>query len=159
MVDTILKLVGMGVPSYSARGLTQTLEPIGGAIQLRRTINGALKDISDPVFRKYQSTISATDQRPPAIDLVWPGKLLEVWCVQELAVQGSISETTTEPLTTTDPEGIAGLFGRPYVPDSIRHEGGFTFYRPVLTMLVTGLSTSTDEWAASDDWSITLEEV
>lgn len=158
MTDTILKLVGMGLPSYSARGIKQTLEPIGAAAQLRRTINGSLKDISDPLLRKYQSTISATDQRPPALELVWPGKVLEVWCVQELAVAGTFDATTTDVGTTTEPLPT-GPFSRPAVPDSIRHEEGFTFYLPILTMRVAGLSTTTDEWAASVDWSISLEEV
>jgi hypothetical protein len=155
-VPSELKLIGMGVAPYSARGITQTLAPIDGSIQLRRTINGNLKDISDPLFQKYQSTISANDQRPPALDLVWPGKLLTVWCACYLGIPGDHADTTTEGNTT---DGITGEFGRPAVLGSVIHEDGFTYYRPILTMRVTGLSTSFDEWAASNDWSLSLEEV
>lgn len=156
-VTSELKLIGMGVAPYSARGITQSLAPIDGAAQLRRTINGILRDIHDPLFEKYQSSISANDQRPPGLDLVWPGKLLQVWCACYLGIEGTQALTTTEPVDTT--EGITGEFGRNAVPGSIIHEGGWTYYRPLLTMRVTGLSTSFDEWAASNDWSMSLEEV
>lgn len=155
MSDTLLKLIGMGIAPWSARGLTQTIEPIGSATQLRRTINGKLKDISDPMFRKYQSTISATDLAPPALEGVMPGMQLVVHCVKEFVIQGTIGSGTTDDNTTEQETE----FSRPAVPGSIRHEEGFTYYRPILTMLVTGLSESQDEWAASLDWSINLEEV
>ena len=80
----LLTLGGIGVPAYSARGLTQSLEPIDAAVQLRRTVNGALADLSYEPFRKYKSTISCQDQEPPAVDGVWPGQLVEVGCVAEL---------------------------------------------------------------------------
>ena len=50
--ESMLTLSGVGVPPYSARGLTQSLEPIDGAAQLRRTVNGALADLSYEPFRK-----------------------------------------------------------------------------------------------------------
>lgn len=143
MDPTLISLIGMGVAPYSARGITQTLSPIDGASNMRRTVNGQLRDISDPKFQKYQSTISASDQRPPSLDLVWPGKQLTVWCACELGIEGT--------LTTG--------FGRDVVTGSIRHESGWTYYRPILTMRVTSLSNSFDEWGASNDWSISLEEV
>ena len=83
--NTLLVLSGIGVPDYSARGLTQTLEPIDGSASLRRTINGALKDLSFAQFRKYKSTISCQDQEPPAVDGVWPGHVVTVDCVAELS--------------------------------------------------------------------------
>jgi hypothetical protein len=71
MSGTVLTLSGIGVPPYSARGLTQTLEPIDAAAQLRRTVNGALRDFGYTPFRKYRSTISCADQEPPAVYGVW----------------------------------------------------------------------------------------
>ena len=64
------------MPPYSARGLTQTLEPIEASVQLRRTVNGALADLSYEPFRKYKSTISCQDQEPPAVDgrVAWAGR-------------------------------------------------------------------------------------
>lgn len=157
--STILKLVGMGLPPYSARGLKQTLEPIGAAAQLKRTINGDLNDVSDPLMRKYQSTISGTDQNSPAVGYCWPGTQLDVWSIVELSVQGTIDPTTTESGTTTDGSIGENVYGRPVVPGSVRHADGFTFFRPLLTMLVTGWNINTDEWGAVVDWTLTLEEV
>jgi hypothetical protein len=138
--DTLLVLAGIGIPAYSARGLRQQLEPIDGAANMRRTINGALNDLSVEQFRKYQSTISCTDQEPPAVDGVWPGRVVTVDCVQELSY----------------PAG--GTPQRPVVAGSERTEGGFTFYRPQLTMLVTGFSVQRDEWGAAVQWQMDLEE-
>ena len=112
--DTLLVLTGVGVPSYSARGLTQTLEPIEAAAQLRRSINGDLLDLSYGPFRKYKSTISCQDQEPPAFDGVWPGRVITVDCVAELSYPAGGSPT------------------RPVVSGSARTEGTFVFYRPLL---------------------------
>lgn len=149
MTDTILTLTGMGIPDYSARGLTQTLTPIGASVVMHRTVNGELVDVSPEQMRKYQSAISGDDQEPPALEGIWPGMQLTVGCMVELARQGG--ETETE--TGTD------ALERPAVAGSIRYAGGFVFYRPVLTMLVIGFSVERDEWGAAISWSLQLEEV
>ncbi len=139
--DTLLVLTGIGVPDYSARGLTQTLEPIEASTSLRRTVNGSLVDLSFAQFRKYKSTIACHDQEPPAINNVWPGHVVTVDCVAELSY----------------PAG--GSPARPVVSGSARTDGAFTFYRPQLQMLVTGFSVSRDEYGASVQWQMDLEEV
>jgi hypothetical protein len=139
--ETVLTLSGIGVPPYSARGLTQSLEPIDGAAQLRRTVNGALADLSYEPFRKYKSTISGQDQEPPAIDGVWPGQSVEVGCIAELCFLNS-----------------GGGAVRTAVAGSARVEGDFSFYRPVLTMRVVGFSVSRDEYGAVVSWQMQLEE-
>jgi hypothetical protein len=144
--NTLLVLTGVGIPPYSARGLRQTLTPIGASISLRRTVNGSLTDLSASQFQKYASTISGDDQEPPAVDGVWPGRTVTVDCLQELTVAGE--ETTDAP-----------DLGRDIVPGSIRYSNGFIFYRPRLTMLVTGFNVEGDEWAAGVSWSMNLEEV
>jgi hypothetical protein len=146
--SSLLTLSAIGLPPYSARGLRQTLAPIGGATNLRRTVNGALVDLADPVFRKYESTISGEDVDPPALDLVYPGRTLTVGCIAQLAVQTS----GTDPITEED-------LGRVPVSGSMREAGGFVFYRPQLVMLVTGWDISEDEWERGVTWSLTLEEV
>ncbi len=140
---TLLALSGVGVPTYSARGVTQTLEPIAAAGQQRRTINGTLVNMGDELFWKYRSTISCTDQRPPACDGVWQGQVVTVDCVSELAYNSSVSGATPQR---------SAVSGSTYV------EGDFTFYRPQLTMQVTGFSISTDEWARIISWTMELEE-
>lgn len=140
MADTtVLTLTGMALPPYSARGLKQTLEPIGGAAQLMRSVNGDLTDVSDPLFRKYQSTITGGDQDPPALSGIWPGMEVTVGCIVELASNGSGD--------------------RPAVSGSSRTADGITFYRPELTMLVTGFNVSHDEYDRQIGWTLTLEEV
>ena len=141
-MSDMLTLSGIGVPPYSARGASQTLEPIGSSQQLRRTINGELIDISRAEFRKYRSTISCVDQQPPAIDGVWPGRVLTVGCISELSY-----------LTA------GGAPARPLVSGSSRTEGDYTFYRPSLTMRVVAFSQDTDEYGAAVSWSLQLEEV
>ena len=141
-MSDVLTLSGIGVPPYSARGASQMLEPIGSSQQLRRTINGELIDISRAEFRKYRSTISCVDQQPPAIDGVWPGRVLTMGCISELSY-----------LTA------GGVPARPVVAGSSRTEGSYTFYRPSLTMRVVAFSQDTDEYGAAVSWSLQLEEV
>jgi hypothetical protein len=139
---TLLTLVGMGVTPYSARGITQSLNHIDAAAQSRRTVNGDLKDLSFSGFRKYKSTLNGADQLPPALDGVWPGKILTVGCVSELVylTAGGAPERTV----------IAG---------SSRTEGLFTYYRPELTMMVLTYTVDTDEYGAAVSWTMELEEV
>lgn len=143
MTDTLLTISGIGVPPYSARGLTQTLTPIAGALSQRRSVNGELIDLSVAQLRKYQSTISCTDQNPPSFAYAWPGLEVEVDCVTELCYPATPSPS---PLP------------RPVVSGSEREEDGFVFFRPRLTMLVTGFSTSTDEYGHLIQWQLQLEE-
>lgn len=138
--ETLLVLSGMGVPPYSARGLTQSLELIAAAGDLRRTVNGALRNMSMAQFRKYQSTITCADQTAPAIDGLWPGAVVTVDCVAELAFP------------------VGGTPQRPVVPGSQRDEAGFTFYRPRLTMMVVSYTEAVDEYGAANSWQLQLEE-
>jgi hypothetical protein len=140
--ESILVLTGMGLAPYSARGLSQSLEVIQAATVMRRTINGELIDLSRAAFRKYRSTITCTDMQAPALNGIWPGQVLTVDCVSELAY-----------LTA------GGSPERAVVPGSMRESGDFTVYRPRLTMRVVSFSEDTDEWQAQVGWSLELEEV
>ena len=84
---TLLRLSPIGIPPYSARGVSQTLQQISGAGQMRRTVNGTLVDLSATQFRKYQSTITCRDMDHPALSGVWPGRVLTVDCICELAYE------------------------------------------------------------------------
>lgn len=129
------------LPLYSARGLTQTLEPIDGAFFQERTINGELIDLSISQFRKLQSTISATERRPPSRDDVYPGLKVIVHCAYLLSY----------------PAG--GSPSRSVVGGSSFTEGDFTFYRPAILMMVGKMSGSFEEWEAGYHWQIDLAEV
>ena len=141
-MSDVLTLSGIGVPPYSARGASQTLEPIQASQQLRRTINGELIDISRPEFRKYRSRISCAEQQPPAVDGVWPGQVVTVGCISELSYLTAGGSPARTPVT-----------------GSSRTEGAYTFYRPSLTMRVVTFSQDTDEYGAETSWSLELEEV
>lgn len=149
---TLLELTGVGVPPYSARGLTQSLQPIAQAVSVGRTVNGTLINMSATQMQKYSSVISGIDQESPV--MVWPGTLVTVDCIAELAVEGE-----SESVTESDSDSEAQIFDRPHVPGSIHYGDGFTFYRPRLDMMVVGLTISRDEWGAAVTWSLSLEEV
>lgn len=142
---TILELSGLGIPPYSARGLTQTLEPIGQAAQFDRDVNGGLVDLSPPSgFRKYRSTISSDgDVQPPGFNEPPIGQVVTVSCVRELGF-----------LTALGSAGPA----RDVVSGSERIVGDWTFYRPILTMVIVGFSSSVEEWPGITSWSLELEE-
>lgn len=143
---TVLSFSGIGVPPYSARGLTQSLAPIDESKNMRRAINGSLKDLSATQFRKYKSSIasgsSMTDHQPPAVSGVWPGHVIVVDCISELCY-----------LTA------GGSPERPVVAGSSYEDGDFTFYRPQITFRVVNYSVGKDEYTAENSWSMDLEEV
>lgn len=139
--STVLSISGNGVSPYSARGLTQTLDPIPQASQLWRTINGGLIDVAAEQFRKYSSIISCTDQNTPALEGVWPGMELVIDCATTLSYP-------------TD----GGAPTRIVVPGSSYVEGNYTIYRPRLTMRVVNFTRQEDEWGATTAWTLELEE-
>lgn len=139
--ETLLVISGDGMPPYAVRGLTQTLEPIDAAKNLRRTVNGSLLDLSLSQFRKYRSEITCSDIDSPAFDALEIGDTVTVDCVSELAYKTS-----------------GGSPSRPVVTGSSRTSGDYTFYRPRLTMVVTGKSQETDEYGAAVSWTLELEE-
>lgn len=137
---TLLVLVGMGIPLYSARGCTQTLLPIQAVKVQRRTINGDLVDLSYPQFQKYATEITCKDRRGPAIDGMWPGREITIYCIAELAY------------------ATGGSPQRPVVTGSSYVEGNFVRYRPVLDVRITDFRTAPDEWQADVAWMLHAEE-
>lgn len=140
--ETLLTISGQGVSPFSARGLTQTLAHIDAAKYLRRSVNGSLVDLSQPQFRKYETTISCNDQNAPAFEGLAIGAQVDVECVATLSYKTA-----------------GGSPGRPVVTDSSRVDGSYTIYRPRLTMRVTAWNTTEDEYGAAVSWSLSLEEI
>lgn len=141
MSDTDLVLTGIGIPDYSARGLTEDLRPIGAG-ENRRTVNGELIDVTSQLHRKYLLTITGSDQEAPAFDDRWKGLQVTVDALTRLAYVTS-----------------GGSPARTVVPGSSAVNGIFTSYRPRLVMLINDLTVETDEWGAVIGWSLELEEV
>jgi hypothetical protein len=126
---------GLGFPDYCARGVEVEVIPIPAAKQFRRDVNGTLRDVSDPVFRKYQVRINGNDQQFPDLGGVWPGKLVTVttgvvWAASATGATGAAS-----------PAGY-----------------GYPGLAVEITGRVTDFSATRDEWAASAGWNITIEE-
>lgn len=140
MSDTLLVIQGIGIPPWSARGLTQTLEYIPEAVDARYTWNGTLVNLSQPQLRKYRSVITCRDFRVPAIDGLQPGAEVVVDCIAERAY------------------AVGGTPDRTPVTGSQITENGYVRYRPRLTMLVISCPTSTEEWQAYHGWTIELWE-
>lgn len=141
--DTLLVISGMGNFQYQARGLTQTLGLIPQATDLERSINGKLIDMGNPVFRKFMSKITCTDVDAPPLDGLWPGMAVTVQCA------AGLSYATGNPGSPCRPE----VSGSSYV------QGGFTFYRPTLEMLVKTFSENWEEWRGDMGWVLELEEI
>jgi hypothetical protein len=138
--DTTTGAVSL-LPLYSARGASQSLEPIDATVSQERTVNAELVDLSLSRFRKYRSVISARDVRPPSRDDIWPGMTVtvECACLRSYATGGSPARTPVS--------------GSQFV------EGDFTFYRPVFTFMIGKMTGRFEEWEAGNDWSIECNEV
>lgn len=140
--ETVLVISPIGVPPYSARGITETLAPIEAAGSFERTVNGGLTSVGGEQFQKYRAEWSAEDMDAPAAAAVFPGATITVDCISEL----SYLTASGSPI-------------RPVVPGSERVSGDFTFYRPQLVMMITGFQVETDEWGAAVAWQLSAEEV
>lgn len=139
---SVLVITGINCPTYAIRGATQTLTPIGASVNMRRTVNGTLVNLADTQFEKYASTITCTDQAAPSLDGIWPGETVTVQCIARLSYATSGGSAT-----------------RTVVSGSTEVDGATTFYRPQLTMMVTGYEVLEDEYGAEVGWTLTLEEV
>jgi hypothetical protein len=137
---TVLNIPELGIPPYSGRGITQTLEPIQAAQVLQRSVNARLINLTPVAFQLYKSTITCDDQDPPNLDGVWPGFPCTVYCIVEIGQ-------------------AAASFQRPAVPGSTRtDDAGNTFYRPILYMTFMKFTIDRDEWGAACRWQLELEE-
>ncbi len=139
---TLLVLEGdvIGVTPYSARGLTQTYAPIAQAADIRRSINGTLRNRGAPQFKKYSTKITCSDVAAPSFDGVFPGDAVTVSCVFEFNYR------------------IGGIATRTAVSFSERTDGVFNYYRPIMYCLVTNFSQQLDEYGAVVGWELDLEE-
>lgn len=143
---TLLSFAEFDIPPYSARGISERFRPIGESAQLGRTVNGELVNLLDGVsddFKKFELTITCTDQDHPVLDTLWPGDTLTVSCATEFKYRD-----------TTD-----GTPARTAVDGSERTEGGYVYYRPILTMMVASYDIAQDEFGADIGWTLELVEV
>lgn len=139
--ETLLVISGEGMPPYAVRGVTETLEPIAAAANIRRTVNGDPVSLSAPQFAKYRWAITCSDVQSPAFDAVWLGDVVTVDCISDLGYKTS-----------------GGSPARAVVSGSSWTQGAHTYYRPQMTFMITGKSQETDEYGAVVSWSLEGEE-
>jgi hypothetical protein len=165
-METILSIDGIAFPVGSARGISETIEPIQAG-ELRRTVNGTLVDLTRSEFRKYAVRLSCDDQGFPALDGIWTGQQVTISCASEMrqraatteitlgrdAVAGSVraeNPTTGAPITVSDVTGrVVTLASAPAIVS----------YRPALVCRVVSWSGDFAEWDAENGWYISLEEI
>lgn len=137
---TLLIMTPIGVPLYSARGLTQTLTPCVDAKPApMRTINGELRFLGASQMKKYDSVITCTDAEAPPFSGLWPGDLVVVQCVAELSY---LTDTGSPERTVV----------------SSRTVGAFTLYRPEIEFMVVDFNDSYQEYQHTHGWQLTLVE-
>lgn len=165
--ETVLVLGDVAIPLGAGRAITQTLEPIDNG-DLRRTVNGTLKDLTREENRKFASTISTSDWSSPAFEGLWKGMTLTVQCITEMrqnvfpvseditlvrpAVEGTVYGVTEDGVR------LAPALETPTYAefdDPVR----YVVFRPELEFMVTSISRSRDEYAVEESWQIGLEEV
>lgn len=140
---TLLIMTPIGVPLYTARGLTQTLTPTEYAKPTPvRTINGEARFLGASQMRKYDSIITCTDQNAPPFSGLWPGDEIVVECVCELS-HADVTGAVPERIVVTDSERVVG---------------GFVLYRPIITFLVVDFEQSFNEYPHDYAWQLTLTE-
>ncbi|MBZ9705389.1 hypothetical protein LB543_01425 [Mesorhizobium sp. ESP7-2] len=142
---TFLRLDPVGVPPYSARGISEAFS-LDGDAQLARTVNNVLIDLGAGEDEKFKLTITCTDQNMPALDGVKRGMELTVDCATEFVYMTAGGSPSRPAASTTD-------------DPATRTEGAFTLYRPRLIMLVADYQLGFDEWGAACNWSLALIEV
>lgn len=153
---TLFDIVEIGVPPYSARGIDEVFEPIQGAGQMFRDINGTLHNLGATQFRKFQLVVTCTDMDSPPLDGIWPGDVLTIHCQTEMAYP---DDTSISPARTP-------VSGSERIGEKAEIDGGgpdgFRYYRPALTMMVMSYQIGTaDGWndSVGVNWQLQLQEV
>lgn len=140
--ETLLVLDGMGVPLYSARGLSMSITPTSAAKgAIKRTVNGEAVPLVQAQMFKYDANITCKDQEAPSLDGVFAGKELTVHCPFEFCY-----------LT------VGGSPNRGEVSGSSRTQGDFTYYRPVMIFIVVDWDLGNDEYPHDYNWKLALTE-
>lgn len=164
MSVTKLRLFKNGVeipfPPGSDRGIQFSKEFIPEASQFARLVDGTLVYTGDPAFGSYAIDIQCSDQKVPAIGQVRHGDVLTVhWgdvdiepgpavTLSREPVPGSVRAYDAQGRVIAQPEG-----------QTLNVPGAAYFeYRPILSVMVTGISFSGRELAAAQDWTLTAEE-
>ena len=137
-----LDLVEIGIPPYSTDEIEIEFGPIPAATYQRRDLNHKLHNLASNKARLYRLVISGRSVAPPAFASLWPGDILTVHVPKEVCRE-----------TTSDDLNRSAVSGSQYTED------GFTFYRPLLTMMVEECPQSFIERTVEENWILSLNEL
>lgn len=152
------------IPYEASRGTKQSISQIDGGADFRRTVNGDLVAVANPLFRRYAIEISGSDSAAPALGGVWIGDAVTVECITPIT-QRVIGGATT--LGRTPVSGSVECFNA--AGDLVSHSRSgrsvtsagavIVRYRPILDCIVTGApSWDGAELSLDVSWSLQLEE-
>ncbi len=158
-METVLTLSVGGFPPLCARGCTQEFS-IVSVNAFARTVNGTLVTLGKAPS-KYKTVITCSDQEVLATGGLVRGQCVEVACLQKLShvVAGSEIELDRDPVAGSIVFKGQVMTARGRCVTFEKHEEGFIFYRPRLTMRVVGFWCETKEWEAASSWRLEMEEV
>lgn len=181
-----LRISGVDIPPAADRDIKVSVQLIGDAADMRRTVNADLINVSRAIFRKYAISISASDLHVAGLAGLTPGDYVEVLLPDPIAVSPASPATVIElPRAGVDVIGITPdghrvePMAQPASPlplhasraparvSALRIRPSVTFsepvslvrYRPALACAVVNWSIDTDERLAESSWSLELEEV
>lgn len=176
MTETIAKIRVSGAtadvhfPLGSARGIQCAIAPISIG-ELRRTVNGALVDLTRAALRKYTITLSADGQALPALDGLWRGMRCTVapplyWTAQapagatELALDRPAADVRAFDAVTLEALPAPTISAdRRTLSFTALTRPAYVEYQPVFEALLSSRSDSGNEWDATATWSLEFEEV
>lgn len=156
------------IPYEASRGIKQTLRPIDGGTEMRRSVNGNLIVVANPRFRKYATEITCSDYDVPAFGDLWVGDRITIESVvpiQQRVVGGTVSlkrlpvENSVEAFDSEgDPVEIYRISGDFDSHTDYEADGAVRVrYRPALSCVVTAVSWDYGE-IADASWSLSAEE-
>lgn len=163
--------VALFFPPGAARGIQSSFDQVYPG-ELRRTVNGALVDLTRPQLRKYRLSLTATGQALPDLRGLWRGQLVTVsppviWTAY--AQPGDASIALERPARASGWRVLDAVTGEPITGATLSLDGLTVIlpagspatqleYQPLLSCRVVIASSSGDEWDASATWTIELEE-
>jgi hypothetical protein len=162
--STYLTIQGVQVVQNHARELKMDLRQTKDGGEVVWLANGRRYSLARKLFRKYEITISGSNECPPAISHLWRGSVVMIGSIRHMEIPGDIADAD-----------IKQVFGRDPVADSVRRfvldESGepiqavhgtpgifMTRMRPLLKVMIDTNDSSQDEWGATVDWTLTGTE-
>ncbi len=164
-MESVLHISKIGFPVWSLRECRQKLFPIKTAA-LRRTINGVLISVIPKTHQKYGTIISCQDKNTPAMEHLWIGEAVRVFCIQPL-----VQEFENDEIYLSRPAVQNSIFVYDHSHNLLpfHQEGekikleekvkGYVHYRPILEMRLKSFEVENEEWALKTSWQMELEEI